>query len=415
MANRVELITVLERGKIAAGQVNHVYLMLKLKGNSLEQQDRVPLNVSFVVDRSGSMGGSKIEYTRQALGICLNSMESKDIQSIVIFDHEVDVLIPPVPVINKDIVKHMVKQIEARGSTNLSGGLVKGANLVGENLAADRVNRVIVLTDGQANEGIRDHKGLVKLAAKVAEKGIGLSCIGVGDDFEEDLLTAMAEAGRGNFYYIENPDKIPAIFEEELQGLLQVVGQGVQLEVNLEPGVQVPAVYGYAPVPVAGGLSFSLPDLYSGEEKILMLELLVPELEAGVHRLLNVTLKYLDAGQQEEFEMQVPLEIWVGEEAEVKEEEPDPEVEKNLCLFRISAAQKRAIELADDDNFEEAREVLNQFLEECPSITDEVVLEAVNELKVSYDAMSGMTYDRKIRKNMQYSSYLTAKNRRRKR
>ncbi len=411
MPNKIELVTALDRGKIQAGQVNQVYLMLKIKGSILEQKNRVPLNISFVVDRSGSMEGKKIEYTRQALGVCLSSLESKDTQSMVIFDNEVEILMPPGPVVNKDLAKQIVKQITARGSTNLSGGLLKGAKLVEENLASDKVNRAIILTDGQANEGISDHKGLINLASKIAKKGIGLTCIGVGDDFEEDLLTAMAEAGRGNFYYIENPDNIPSIFEQELQGLLHVVGQEVQIQVNLEDKLHVPTVYGYEPVSKAGGILFSLPDLYSGEEKVLMLELLIPSLDSGWHRLINISLKYLDAEQQEEINLSVPIDIWVGKEAEVLQETPDPEVEKNLCLFRISEAQKRAIELADADNFEGAREVLNQFFDECPPIMDDLVLDAVNELKVNYDAMKASAYDRKTRKDMQYSSYLTSKNR----
>lgn len=282
-----------------------------------------------------------------------------------------------------------------------------------ENLASDKVNRVIILTDGQANEGIRNHKGFMKLAGKIAKKGIGLTCIGVGDDFAEDLLTAMAEAGRGNFYYIENPDNIPSIFEQELQGLLHVVGQEVQLEINLEDKLQVPMVYGYEPVLKAGGLFFSLPDLYSGEEKVLLIEIEVLALDSGWHRLMNLSLKYFDAEQQEEIDLAIPIDIWVGEEAEVVQETPDPEVEKTLNLFRISEAQKRAIKLADSGDFEGAREVLNQFFDECSPIMDDVVLGAVNELKVNYDAMSASAYDRKTRKDMQYSSYLTTKNRRR--
>jgi Ca-activated chloride channel family protein len=415
MSNSVEFLTVLDRGKVQVGQVNQVYLMLTLKGNSLELQNRVPLNISFVVDCSGSMSGEKMEHTRQALGICLSSLESQDLQSMVVFDHEVEVLMPAGPVANKDLAKQLVKRIEARGSTNLSGGLLQGVKLVEENLAADKVNRVIMLTDGRANEGISDYAGLVKIAGKIAKKGMGLSCIGVGDDFDEDLLTAMAEAGRGNFYYIDNPDNIPAIFAEELQGLLQVVGQGLQLEIKLEEGLYVPTVYGYEPTSQPGGLTFSLPDLYSGEEKLLMLELEIPPLDKGWHRLMHLRLNYLDGEQQEDIELTVPIDIWVGEEADLSEQSPDPEVEKNLRLFQISEVQKRAIELADENHFEQAQEVLQQFLDNCPTAMDDELMKSVNELKSNYDAMSSATYDRKTRKDMQYSSYQTSKNRRERR
>ena len=413
MPNRVEMISALNYGTVKAGQGNQVYLMLKLVGNNVEQEKRVPLNISFVVDRSGSMSGQKITYTRQALGLCLNSLDSQDIQSMVLFDDEVEVLMDSGPVVNKDLAKQLVKQIMARGSTNLSGGLLKGAKMVENNLANDKVNRVIMLTDGQANQGIKDHKGLVKLATKIANMGIGLSCIGIGDDFQEDLLTDMAEAGRGNFYYIDNPDHIPKIFEQELNGLLQVVGQELQIELDLGYKVQIPVVYGYQPAVKKDGLVFSLPDIYAGEEKIIMLQIDLPALDTGLHRVMSIRLRYLDAELQEEIDLIIPIDIQVGEETEMLQETANSEVENNLYLFRISEAQKRAIDLADQGDFEEAREMLSQFFDDCPPIMDEAVSAAVNELKGNYDFLQVSAYSRSARKDMQYSSYLTSKNRRR--
>ncbi len=129
-------------------------------------------------------------------------------------------MLPPGPVLNKDLATALVNRIDARGMTNLSGGLMTGHSLVASQQFTKKVNCIIMMTDGLANQGITDNEGLVNLAAKIAGSGQSLTCIGVGDDFNEDLLTAMAEAGRGNFYYVENPDQIPAIFAKELEGLL---------------------------------------------------------------------------------------------------------------------------------------------------------------------------------------------------
>jgi Ca-activated chloride channel family protein len=414
MKNKVELAAALNRGKLLAGVDNLFYLLITIKGSQEEkQQERAPLNLSFVVDRSGSMSGSKIEHTKQALSLCVNHLDEQDIQSLVIFDHEVEVLIPPQVLSNKDIAKQAINRIQARGSTNLSGGLIKGSKLVNKHIDKGRVNRIITLTDGQANEGIEDPQGLIELAGSFAQKGMALSCIGVGDDFNEDLLTAMAEAGKGNFYYIENSDQIPAIFQEELQGLLQVIGQDVELFIDI-PNCSVQTVYGYQPNSRPEGLGFSLPDLFSGEEKVLMLGLKVPAMANGVYRVADIKLRYMDVGELQEQCLDLQVDVAVGDINDINKEQENPTVQTHMRRFKISEAQKQAIELADAGDYDLARELISAVINNYKefAVTDEILAEGLQDLEQNVSVMAENLYSASARKNMQYSSHARSKARR---
>jgi Ca-activated chloride channel family protein len=286
----IEVLAQMNRANLEPNKESIVYLMLKVTSKADENYDRPGLNLGMVVDRSGSMGGLKMEYTRKALSFCIRHLDVRDILSVVSFDDRVEVVLPPGPVMNKDLATAMVERIDARGMTNLSSGLMTGHSLVSSQQLAKKINRIIMMTDGLANEGITDSEGLVNLAARIAGSGQSLTCIGVGDDFNEDLLIAMAEAGRGNFYYVENPDQIPGIFAKELEGLLQVVAQNLSLRLSPTNGVRFSKLFGYEPViDDNGDLAITLPDLYAAEEKILLLEMVVPPLAEGIHTLLDIS------------------------------------------------------------------------------------------------------------------------------
>lgn len=273
------------------------------------------------------------------------------------------------------------------------------------------MSRIIVLTDGQANQGITDPAGLTKLAAKISKKGIGVTLIGVGEDFNEELLMAMAEGGRGNFYYIEDPDQIPAIFEQELHGLLQVVGQNLELTVA---GLKVETAFGYEPVAEEGRLRFLLPDLYSGEEKILLLQFTLPALSPGEHKLAVLQFKYLDGESLEEQILTLPVDICSGEGEEYTGQAPDLEVQSQVRRYRITEAQKEAMERADAGDFNQARSMLQEALEEMRPLaeTDSEVAEGIAVMESSLNYLQEENYHKSGRKNLSYARYKTQKNRR---
>ncbi|TXK82568.1 VWA domain-containing protein [Paenibacillus sp. N3.4] len=142
------------------GGTEKAFLLLEMKGNAGIQSERAPMNVSVVMDRSGSMSGAPLAYSKRACQFITDQMSKEDILSIVAFDNEVETVFTPQHVTHKDMMKHKIESIQTGGSTNLSGGLLKGIQYVVEEKSNGSINRVLLLSDGHANAGITDREKL---------------------------------------------------------------------------------------------------------------------------------------------------------------------------------------------------------------------------------------------------------------
>jgi Ca-activated chloride channel homolog len=353
------LQTRFNRRAVPEGAPATLYLLVQLAAES-RPTNRPPLNLAAVIDRSGSMAGEKLAFTKEALRFLVSHLAPQDLLSVVTFDNAVEVPVPSGPVVNKDALKAQVAGIEHGGMTNLSGGMIAGYRQVSKRRARDRVNRVLLMTDGQANVGVTDPDLLVQKVREMREKGIQLSAFGVGLDFAEDLLTAMAEAGGGNFYFIANPDEIPALFARELEGLLQTAAQGLALGFEAAPGVAVAGVIGYQPAGGPFGLTLALPDIYSGEVKAVVLALELEAAFAGTRPLGRLTLTYSDASSGEEVTAVQDLTVQVTGETDLLEAPEDPAVLKQLYLARSAEALDKAIGRADAGDFAAGASVLQE-------------------------------------------------------
>lgn len=401
---------------LEAGSPQTIYVMLQIVQPKIDLgTDRLPVNVGFVIDRSGSMRGEKLDYTRQAVQFALNHLDKDDTVSVVVFDDQVDVLVPATKVENKDHLIHLLGGLKTGGSTNLSGGLLAGADQVRSNLLSGQVNRVIILTDGMANEGVTDPGRLTEMVKALHRSGISISTLGVGTDFQEDLLVDMAEAGDGNFYFISSPDTIPEIFKEELQGLLNVTGQNPEISLSPEPGVQVAAILGYEPV-WGEQVVVKLPDIYNGDTKTILTELKVMAKPAGMMPLLRIGFRYYDVTANL---ASVKYDISLGLEAtgdrSALEAGIDLGVAKEVEIFNAGQSREEAMREADRGNYEKARQILTEQesrLKEIYSATqDEEILEQINQLNLNRGFMEEAQYSALNRKMMKESSYMNRRKR----
>jgi Ca-activated chloride channel family protein len=195
--------TKLSRKYIPQDEITRLYLMVELIAQEKTNQDgHLPLNLGYVIDRSGSMSGDKLAYTKQAIQYSVNHLLPSDYASLTVFDDDVDVLVAAQPIVYKDQFNSVVKQIFCGGCTNLSGGLSKGYREVMKHYQIGQLNRVLLLTDGLANRGITDKTKLCRKVKEMKNSGVSVTTLGVGDDFDEDLLTVMAEASGGNYFFI---------------------------------------------------------------------------------------------------------------------------------------------------------------------------------------------------------------------
>lgn len=192
-----------------------VYLYLDLQALKIEvTQKRPPMNIAIVLDRSGSMGGDKMRFAIEACKFIVDNLTEEDIVSIIDYDDKVELVSAAGNVKNKDSLKNLINKITPRGSTNLSGGLQEGYSQAKSVYDKNKINRVLLITDGLANAGITDSTLLAQIVKnKNLEEGITVSTFGVGAGFNERLLTSLAENGNGNYYFIDKAENIKTILD----------------------------------------------------------------------------------------------------------------------------------------------------------------------------------------------------------
>jgi Ca-activated chloride channel family protein len=323
-----------------------VRALLTIAGTVPEGRQRPPLGLSLVLDRSGSMAGAKLQAVAEASARAVERLHPDDLVSAVAFDNAVDTLAEPAPVRQQAGLPTRLRQLFSGGSTNLSGGWLRGRQHmtdIGPVLAgaAGASRRVVLLTDGQANAGITDVDTLVALARTARADGITTSTIGVGEGYDDALLRAMADAGGGNAWYIEDPDQAQDVFAEELGTLLSVAAQGLTVTLTLHHPVNMLVVHsGWPTVPGAQQWRFDLGDLYASEPKPLLVELFVPsDVEPGSEPLatLEVRADVLTADGVEQRQLTLPIAASLDAQGAMV-----PEVERAIVLARVARAREEA-------------------------------------------------------------------------
>src|SRR4051794_1673551 len=223
---------------------------------------RPPINLGIVLDRSGSMSeGRKMDHARAATIFAICQLLPTDRVSITVFDDRVETIAPSALVTDKPGLVAQVNKIGPRGSTALHAGWASGAQQVLEYVDWQGLNRVLLLSDGLANHGLTDPEVICGEVRGMAGKQVSTSTIGVGDNYNEDLMGEMAKAGAGNYYFVETSVQLADIFQTELQGLMATTGRRAELSVRPEPGVELVEVLTELERGPAGQIK--LPDMVS--------------------------------------------------------------------------------------------------------------------------------------------------------
>ncbi|MBC7830835.1 MAG: VWA domain-containing protein, partial [Hyphomicrobium sp.] len=202
---------------LSTSKPGSVFLRLNLKSlTTAKNERRTPVNVAIVIDRSGSMQGDRIAAAREGARVALKRLSSDDIVSLVSYNHDFDVLSPAAPLRDsRDKLIEAIDNLQASGTTALYAGVQEGGRQVEKFVSDNNVNRVILLSDGLANVGPSTPGELAELGRKLASKGISVSTIGLGLDYNEDLMQRLAAASDGNHAFVERPSDLAEIFDRE--------------------------------------------------------------------------------------------------------------------------------------------------------------------------------------------------------
>jgi len=225
---------------------------------------RPPLNLALVIDRSGSMSGRKLSNARKAARFLAGELTARDRLAIVAFDDEVQVVVPSTPVADPQLLIAAINTIHSGGSTALFDGWLAGATQVANHLDPAGLNRVLLLSDGQANQGLTNQKAIAAKVAGLTARGISTSSFGLGDGFDEDLMGSIASAGDGTLAFIESPAQLADLYASELQGLASTLGKRVSIGIRPKNGVELLDLLN--DLEATGRGNYQLPNLRGGQE-----------------------------------------------------------------------------------------------------------------------------------------------------
>ncbi|MHC4597410.1 MAG: vWA domain-containing protein [Planctomycetota bacterium] len=333
--------------------------------------ERTPVNLALVLDRSGSMRGSKLRSTLESARILVEHLTPQDRLSIVFYDSDVETVLRPTAVKDRRAILRVLEGIRPKGTTNLSGGWLQGIRLAEKARTKGSANRVLLMTDGLANRGITDPPSLKKVAEKSRGKGVITTTLGFGKGFNEDLLTAVATTSGGNFYFIQDPDDAPKAFATELGELMGLAAQNLQARIRFGPGVRFREILNpYPSHTIDEGVEVFVGDVFSGEKRTVLLDLFAEASGEGDRDLFTARFEYDDLGAGGE-DRTAELEGTLPVEAEPRAAgAPHGEVALAVALYRAGEAKAKAKDMADGGDLDGGARLLEEALRRFDDLPD---------------------------------------------
>ena len=352
MANEISLEYELNKDRFQTKSESQLaYLLIDIKPVKGKNTNRAPLNLCLVMDRSASMKGQKIENVKMAIHNIIDQMSETDYLSLVSFNEEAEVLVPGQPILDRDALKKLVNQLTPQNGTAISAGMKQGLVELRKNLADNKINRMILLTDGQT---YGDEEDCQQFAAEAASEGILITALGVGDEWYEEVLDTIAQKSNGKSDYIATPDDIIPIFADEMSNLQSVFAQSAVITLRFSQDVNLrkicralPAISELEYTTIADNcVLINIGEIDVNQGQTLLAEVFLNLRQEGKYRIAQAELVY-DIPAKNLFQQKVRKDI-VAElsESELLSKKINPRV-MNVAE-RVSAydLQTRAMEQA---------------------------------------------------------------------
>ena len=368
----LSLAAATERSKIMT-KGGKTYLQVGIQAIDREAPKRAKLNLCLVIDRSGSMSGEKMQYARSAAVEAVGHLAKTDIISVVAYDDRPEVLVAARKASDKEAIRAKIESLNDRGSTDIHSALEAGYAEVKKNLDPKAINEVILLSDGEVTAGIADISAFSRLTSDMFDKGIQTTAIGMGLDYDEELMMTVARQGKGNYHFVREAAAITDIVDQELEDLTHVVASALRLRIELAEGVEAVRVLGSAELAedqVASvkrteeiqdervrrelgitsdrqdiedepGIKTIIPQFHIGDSHVVLIEVSIPA-GKGKRKIADVHLKYKDLVFVKNQETKVPVSIDYTTSDDAMVASISRPVKKNVLGFQTGEALQRA-------------------------------------------------------------------------
>jgi len=355
----------LDHSVVLAKEPQVVYLLVEFNVAKIKDdgnKERPLMNLGMVIDRSGSMSRQgKLVYAKKAAKQVVDLMSSKDRLAIVEYDDRVSVLWPSTHVEARQMIKRKIDALTPRGSTNLTGGMMEGVEQVQEHYDSEHINRILLLSDGLANQGITNPVEIKRLVSKAKRKGVTITTLGLGLQYNEDLMQTIAESGGGHYYFIEGPDQMAHIFRTEMNTLFTTVAKGSVITFRRAPIVKSVKVFGYPVTEKDRETSISMDNFYAEEKRSVLLRL---EFEAGKEGKIDIgqlQLVYNDLQEKDKKTLTTDITLTASSSKEKVEKSKNKQVIVEAALIEADAEHQEYVRLYEKGRKTEAKQKISSL------------------------------------------------------
>jgi len=346
----------LSSGAIARGAGGELHAAFEITTQSVTGTQRPPVNLAIVIDHSGSMSG-RIQHAQAAARGIVARLDAHDRVSLIQYDDSADVLVPSIvtDAAGKQRLEKAIQAIALGGGTNLHRGLELGRDEVKRELQQSQVSRVILLSDGHANVGVVDPQAIASTARGAANGGVRITAVGIGDDYNEDLMEAIAEAGRGQYHYVKEASDLEKVIAGELAGIQATVATNVELQLKAPcAGVEIAEVLGYESHRDGAVVTVPMADLSGGDNRKLLVRLQVNDKDIGKIGALSGELVFRDAKGGELQRTTISLAVDRTDDAKVALAAVDKEVMAQVIQLDAARAMRQAAQAYERGDRDEA-------------------------------------------------------------
>ncbi|MBT3668207.1 MAG: VWA domain-containing protein [Opitutae bacterium] len=353
----VHLRVDLDRHVLPAGKKGKAVVKICLEPDEVirEVAKRPPVNLALVLDRSGSMSGEKIAQAKEAAIQAIRRLGTNDLISIVAYSNQAESIASAQKAGNVSKLENLVRNLRANGGTALYAGVNQGAAELRKNLKREYFNRIVLLSDGLANQGPSSTADLVRLGRAFVKEDISVSTIGLGGGYNEDLMTGLAKEGQGNLYFAETSSELSGIFDAEIGDALSVVARNAVIKIEVQGNAKPLRLIGRDGKIKGNQVEIEIKHLYGGQDKFALLEIEVPE---GNHEqclsLANISVSFNSAKGEERQSRKTKIGCTFSDDEKAVNESVNEDVIVAYVDNQVAEAKDQAIQLADEGRHEEA-------------------------------------------------------------